>query len=220
MLKRALSSSLLAVLLLLGAAASSPAQADAWDHVRDGDRLADAGRFEEAVAAYTRALSSRELRGEDLGRAHYSRGLANGRLARRGPALRDFEAAVAANPRHVSAHSSICFEQMLAEKYLKALDSCDEALRLDSNHGPTYSIRAKIWVRKGFKDEAMKDFNQAIKLQPGNFIIRCERARLHDDNGSRENAIADLRAYEQHRPQWARNARIHPCGKLMSKYGL
>jgi len=99
--------------------------------------------------------------------------------------------------------SNICFaqpayvfhdrglEKLEAKNYLEAIKDFDLALQKDKNHAPSYCDKARAEAELGKKDEALKNFEQAIKLKSDYVDAYYYRALLYHklkDN----RAIADF----------------------------
>ncbi len=182
-------------------------------------KQAEYGNFQAAIDLLDRAIDSGELSSEHTAKAYYDRGLANGRLGRSDKAQRDFESAVIYNSSNVKAWSSICYEKTEKRENLdEALDACNEALRLDPLHGPTYNIHADIWYRKGNNSEAEKDYKHSVRLDSDNWLVYFNRGVFYDDIGQPDNARRDLTAAYVKAPAWGRTH--SGTLSLFKKYGL
>lgn len=193
--------------------------AGAKEDIQRARELFDKGDFEGSVTFSSYAIDSGELSGTTLAEAYYHRGLSYSRLIKSDNALSDFELAITFDPTLVPAWSSICFQKAIEKKQFDdGLVACNEALRLDPRHGPTYAIRGDIWSLKGNFDAALRDFTQAGNLAPDNWMILYNRGRLYDTMGESEKARSDLAKAYGMAPAWGR---VHPSARdLFKKYGL
>ena len=55
-------------------------------------------------------------------------------------------------------------EKLEAKNYVEAIKDFDLALQKDKNHAPSYCDKARAEAEIGKKEEALKNFEQAIKL--------------------------------------------------------
>ncbi len=75
-------------------------------------------------------------------------------------------------------------------QFQKALDACNQWIAHSSNGYP-YFIRADIHHRGGNDEQALKDYGNAIKLEPKNFVYRDSRGRLLERLGRFKESFAD-----------------------------
>jgi tetratricopeptide (TPR) repeat protein len=76
----------------------------------------------------------------------------------------------------------------------KAIDDCDEALRIDPECAMAFDRRAQALTAKGRVDEALADFENAISLTPNYASAYSHRARAWLEKGNFEKALADCHA--------------------------
>jgi tetratricopeptide (TPR) repeat protein len=81
-----------------------------------------------------------------------------------------------------AALSNLCAGYVALGDYDRALESCDESLKLDANNWKTYNNRAGALLGKGRLDEALHDVEAGLALDPmGNTLLKMEalvRTRL------------------------------------------
>lgn len=73
----------------------------------------------------------------------------------------------------------------------KALDDCNEALKLDPKSASAHSRRGRAWAGKGELDKAIEDFSQALRLDPADAHALTHRARAYAERGEFELAVND-----------------------------
>jgi TonB family protein len=83
-------------------------------------------------------------------------------------------------------------EHVRAEQFDCALGACSEAIRLDSRLATGYACRGGVLSNTGDFLKALKDFDQALNLQPDNGDFFYSRAQVHDRIGNTDQALADL----------------------------
>ena len=83
-------------------------------------------------------------------------------------------------------------EHVRAEQFDCALGACSEAIRLDSRLATAYACRGGVFGNTGELLKALKDFDQALNLQPDNGDFYYSRAQVHDKLGNTDLALADL----------------------------
>ena len=69
------------------------------------------------------------------------------------------------------AHNDLCVAYYFLAEYEKALEHCDEAVRLVPNHWIHYNNRASIFLMQGELTQAKRDYQKALKLHPNSDVI-------------------------------------------------
>ena len=211
--------SVLAIAMLAWNIVSTDAFADATEDIRRADELYAAGDFKASVKFLSRVIDSGERSGEALAMIYFKRGLTYGRYLKNAEALSDFELSVIFDPGHVAAWSSICYQKSVHLGELdEALSACNQALRLNSDHAPSYGMRGDIWRLKGNFSEGQKDYNHAVRLNPEHWLLRYNRGFFYDHFDKRNKAKTDLTDAYRMAPGWGRNSGITRA--LFKKYGL
>ncbi len=94
-------------------------------------------------------------------------------------AIKDFKKVRELNPQHPLL--SYLFGKLLIEanKPIEAKKELDQFIKLNPNHGPAFLYRARTWVKLKNKQEAEKDYNQAIHFfSPPEPDLYLERANI------------------------------------------
>jgi tetratricopeptide (TPR) repeat protein len=73
----------------------------------------------------------------------------------------------------------------------KAIDDCNEAIKLDPTQAKAYYVRAKVAFQNGNFGNAIKDCTEAIRLDPTYADAYCGRGATLATNGELDNAIKD-----------------------------
>lgn len=177
----------------------------------------DRGDFEAAVYHLGEAIRTGDTDGLSVGELYYERGLAKGRLGRNDEALADYRQSVQSGFREAGVYSSMCYT--LSDRlgrHDEALPNCNEALRIDPYHAPTYGIRALVSWRRDDIAEAEKDFRHAIALDSKNWGNRYNRGNMYHSLGRRAEAEQDYRAFRDLAPEWARKLKAD----RLQEYGI
>jgi tetratricopeptide (TPR) repeat protein len=74
--------------------------------------------------------------------------------------------------------------------YVKSLADANESIRLNPD-GINYRVRGSIFFRMGQDDNALSDYNHAIRLDPKQAVIYAYRGDLYARKGEDEKALAD-----------------------------
>ncbi len=162
-----------ALTLWTDAAAKAPDSAVAQQNLADA--LRDAGRFDESIARYRRALVLEPARADalnNLGVAYQSSG-------RPDLAADSYRAVLAARPGHASAHANLGLLLIDAGRYDLGIAECEAALRVDPNHAGAHHDLGIAYARTGRFDLAIPEFEVAVRLRPDEPVYRqnLERAR-------------------------------------------
>ncbi|WP_327589260.1 tetratricopeptide repeat protein [Nonomuraea sp. NBC_00507] len=191
-------------------------------HANRAQLLVMAGREEEALADYTRAVEA------DPGYPDYylDRGNLLYRLGRTEEALADYEAVLRLSPPFPEAYYNRSELRFAAGDLAGALADLDHTLELDPAFAPAYVNRAGLRVAAGDHAQARDDvehgleiaprdphllcvlgqvelaeghlpeariaFDQALELDPGLVAGWANRAELAFERGDHEAALADL----------------------------
>lgn len=162
---------LLRLLLVAGLAGPAAAWAQSLVYL---DKCADAGfmGYELAIDYCTRAIKEGGLSNRGLATAYYNRGLLYSRQGRHDLGMSDVNEAIrleaiAPEPDDLralslSARGSINYNR---RNYDAALADFSEAVRLDPRLGDAYLRRGQTWLAKRDADNAIADFNLALKTE-------------------------------------------------------
>ncbi|MFA8386738.1 MAG: tetratricopeptide repeat protein [Pelagibaca sp.] len=141
-------------------------------HSTLGDTMRQLERYEEAITAYTQALSLFEVETQRQWFLHYARAICYERLDRWEEAEADFRAALDLNPEQPQVLNYLGYS--LVEKQIKldeALDMIERAAAARPDSG--YIIDSLGWVlyRLGRYDEAVVHMERAAELMPVDPIV-------------------------------------------------
>jgi tetratricopeptide (TPR) repeat protein len=172
---------LMALLLVVSYARS------AEDPFQRGVAAQEAGRFNEAIAAYSTVITSRP----DFAMAYYNRGLA--RLK-----LKDLEGAVADLSRTLDIDKDKSEAFLARGMALQGLKRDDEAildftdaLKLKEADAEAHRLRAISWRAFGKSDAALADLGMAIRIEPNRTELYTNRAEIYQVLGNKPGATVD-----------------------------
>jgi tetratricopeptide (TPR) repeat protein len=170
--------------------AAGPATADSLDDVRSGNAAFGAGRYEEAVEVYTRAVLAGDLEPEALAIAFNNRGVAYNELGDYDKAIQDYGQALALAPGDKTATKNLRnahirrggAAQQLGEQDA-ALADYARAVELEPGHPLAYRRRGQLLLEQGDAAAALADLRRAEELDPGNpdaaaLLADAERAAV------------------------------------------
>ncbi|MGE0813096.1 MAG: tetratricopeptide repeat protein [Vicinamibacterales bacterium] len=142
--------------------ATASRRPDAAAHYNLGTALTAAGRFEDAIASYERALALRPA---------YAKALDNladtlTALGRLDEALRRYEEAVAAEPSAPETLNALGAALWRRGELARAEQSLLRALKLKPDYGEAYFNLAQVAIRRGSAAAAATYFRRAAALRP------------------------------------------------------
>lgn len=146
-----------------GAAVVTP---DAWH--RRGLAAADQGRFDDAIAAYQKALALRPRSAEIL----YHLGQAYNQSGRKAEAVSVLEKAITLKPRFAPALNTLGMALDWLGRKKEATDRYRKAIAIDPGHfGALFNLGSAL-LDAGSIDEAVPLLEQAVRLQPDQGILQ------------------------------------------------
>jgi tetratricopeptide (TPR) repeat protein len=173
--------------------AAGAAAAASLDDVRSGNAAFGAGRYEEAVEVYTRAVLAGDLDPEALAIAFNNRGVAYNELGDYDKAIQDYGQALALVPGDKTATKNLRnahirrggAAQQLGEQDA-ALADYTRAVELEPGHPLAYRRRGQLLLEQGDAAAALADLRRAEELDPGNpdaaaLLADAERAAAETD---------------------------------------
>ncbi len=144
----------------------------AWD-------LSKAGRYEEAIAAWKKAL---ELNPES-DKAQNNLGLLLMGAGKAEEAVPHFEKTLAINPEYPAAHSNLGVALAGTGKFDEAAAEFDKALVMDPNSAEAHNNLGQILARKGDLDSAIAHFGKALAADPDSSSVRANLSHALADKG-------------------------------------
>lgn len=159
--------------------------------------LTDRGEPAAAAEVYAQAIAEGPA---DAGLFN-SRGMVLAKAGRTDEAEADF-----AKARELAADAetlnNLCYSKAIADVALeRALEECDESLRLRPDLAATLDSRGAALLRLGRLDEAIRDFDRALEQYPTMTNSLYLRAVARAQKGEREAAEADLARVRAQQPQ-------------------
>lgn len=131
-----------------------------------GATAIDESRFEDAIAAFSRALDSEELSAEGRALAHHHRGIAEQRLGQQENAIADYGLAINSGllikPVMARAHYNRAIAYADTGAPSEAETDYDTCLKLTPDFAAAYHNRANLRRHRGAYTEAISDYNQAL----------------------------------------------------------
>lgn len=192
-----------------------------WDYMRRGDQAFNDEHYEDAINAYTAAISlnpdsaiAYSNRGStynritqyekaiedcskaieldpNYSRAFNNRGFAYRHLKQYEKAIRDYNKAIDLNPNYAIAFSNRGHAYSSIGEYGKAIEDCSKAIELDPNYSSAFINRGSIYEHLEQYDKAIKDLNKAIDLDPNKAVAYVKRGSAYNNIEQYEKAVED-----------------------------
>lgn len=138
-----------------------------------GQALAKAGKTEEALAEFDRALALDPYNVSAL----YGRGLVYQGEKRHEQAITDFSTANGLTPQRVEPLVARATSYLAIDKVKEAASDADEAVQADPNSAQAWSIRGAVYERLGDKAKAFASYSRTLALRPRDEAARSGLAR-------------------------------------------
>jgi regulator of sirC expression with transglutaminase-like and TPR domain len=118
--------------------------------------------LEPALLLYNKAIDLNPT----LSKLYYSRGIIYERMKEYDKAIENFNKGIAINPACDTWHLEKAMSLFYLKDYNNALDEIEIVIKLNSKYAEAYYLRGLIYKRLGKKNEALKDFNYYLELEP------------------------------------------------------
>ena len=175
-----------ALIVLFGILAA-PARADDMETCKKSDG-------DDALAACTRLISSKTLRGGELAQAYLSRGLIYIRFkADWDRAIADYDEALKLNPKIAGAYTGRAAANLRKGNIDRALPDLNEGLRLDPKSPGVRNVFGYYYNKKGDHERALTEVNEALRLYPQYLYAFSNRGEIYESKGEYIKALADFR---------------------------
>jgi len=163
---------------LLGAAvlglSAEPVQAEGLADIEAGHAAAQAGQLEEALALFTSAIKSGDLRGADLAKAYNNRGNVQAALGETKRSLQDLNRAILIDPNYTAAYYNRAITRQDLGEFDKALEDYSAVLEINPEHVAALFYRGLIRERLGRRRDAKEDFLKAYELAPDDITVKSK----------------------------------------------
>ena len=146
---------------------------DAQGYAARGNALAKAGKTDEALAEFDRALALDPYNVPAL----YGRGLVYQADKRHAQAIADFTAANGLTPQRVEPLLARATSFLAIDKPKEAASDLDEAVQADPNSAQAWSVRGAAFERLGDKAKAFTSYSRALALRPRDEAARSGLTR-------------------------------------------
>jgi len=168
-------------------------------HNNIGQEMQAAGRLEEAIAHYSRAVQT----DPDPGLAYNNLGAALAQSGKVTEAMKMFEEALKCDPDCAEAYVNLGRGLALQGKVDEALKKLKQAIEIDPDQAGAYLEIGNILGRKGFLDKAAEQFRIAIRIDPGMPEAHSNLGFVLRQQGRIDEAIPEFEEAIRLRPSFA-----------------
>lgn len=106
-------------------------------------------------------------------------------------ARKDFDQAIATDPKNPTPYSELAFLAFKKEDYSGCLAAAGKAIEVDPKYAQAYGNRAECQNALGKKKAALDDLNTAIKIDPNSGVLYLSRAKVLNGMGKGFEASKD-----------------------------
>jgi Flp pilus assembly protein TadD len=167
---------ILAKLEVLGYIASD--NPDAYNNL--GQRLQDAGKYEEAIVEFNKALAINP----NFSAALNNVGVCYGRLKRYGDAEASFVKALEINPRDHYAMNNLAIMFLELRQFDKARQYGEKSVATEPNYANGHLTLGSIYATMGEFDSAEREFTKTLELDPGNRSATANLQRVRAEKAN------------------------------------
>jgi tetratricopeptide (TPR) repeat protein len=147
---------------------------DLWANYHGGRCAYLLGRHDEALAAFTACIAL----APQVGWCHYNRGLTLVELGRHERALADFNRTLALDPRLADAALARGLLHYREKRYDAAVVDLRRALENGAKPAAVHHGLALVYLARGEQADAVRELNEALRLDPGHEPSRGLLERL------------------------------------------
>jgi tetratricopeptide (TPR) repeat protein len=161
---------------------------------------AAAGRLEEAVTSYAKAL----LIKPDYVEAHYNMGVALNDLGKHEEAIASYTKAVQIKPDYAATHNNLGNALKALGKHEEAIASYTKALQIEPDFAEAHNNLGVALNDMGKHAEAVASYSKALRLMPGVAEVLGNLGTALSDLGKHDEAIASYTKALEIRPDHAK----------------
>jgi protein O-GlcNAc transferase len=162
---------------------------DPADLNRLGKAACQAGRFEEGIALFRRAL----VAAPDLVETHVALGRALQDHGKPGEAEASYRQALALDPKSAAIHNNLAKSLEDQGRLDEAVASYRRAIELQPDLDPAHFNLGNVLGRQGRLNEAVASYRRAIELQPNGIASHFNLGNALKSQGKPDEAIASYR---------------------------
>ena len=160
-------------------------KAGALEYLTEGEALAAAGKMEEAVTQYERAIEM----DPQLVQARINLLIAYGELGLVEKAEQHYRAGVKINPNHAELHNNFGVLASRLERHREAEDALRRAIEIRPNYAEAHNNLGHVLEQEGRVEEAAAHYRKSIDNRPNYRLSRFNLGWILLNQGRHEEAI-------------------------------
>lgn len=168
--------------------------------LEEGLKLAELGKYKEAVARYQEALDIQPNSDKIL----YNYGLSLFYLSRYNEAVSCYDKAIKLNPDYSEAWSDRAHALMMLDRGKEALASCEQALKIQPESYQVWYKRGWVLSRLNRRQEAIASCDKALEIQPDSYEAWCTRGVVLPLPKCRQEALSNFEKALELNPDYQR----------------
>lgn len=153
-------------------------------------RYHQAGKLEEAIALYQRAIAINP----NIGETHYNLGIIFWKQGRNDEAISSFRRAIAANPNDAYSYYNLANLLQGEGRLEEAIVSYRHAIGINPNIAEAHNNLGNILQEQGRLEEAVSSYRSAIAANPGDASCHYNLGNALQEQERAEEAIASYRS--------------------------
>lgn len=161
------------------AAKATPASNEAQAYTTRGQALSRAGKIEEALAEFDKAIAADPHYADGL----YCRGLLYQSQRQHQLAIDDFTSANGLTPQRAEPLLGRAISYLAMDKLTEAAADLDEAAQADPHNAQIWTTRGLAYERLGDNAKAAASYNHALGIRPKDDAARTGLARVRGKAG-------------------------------------
>jgi tetratricopeptide (TPR) repeat protein len=177
----------LAAALLAGSL--SPGLCSGYDDLNAGIQLHNSGRWDDAIAAFDKALATKDLNTDQQYIAHLDRARAREAKGDLDGALADFTACVGLRPGDIGALSTRATFYFNTNKPEEARQDIDAILAIDPKNDGAVAFRAQTYEMQGNAGKELQDLQAYQALNPTDKTILANLGVANFQLGKSDEAV-------------------------------
>lgn len=162
-----------------------------------GQKAADAGQWDEAIAAWEECLAlelDTEWRAElsnALATAYYNRGNTKREVGQHQKAIADYDRTINLNPSNAAAYNNRGVAKADLGQYQDAIANFNKAIALNPNYAVAYNNQGASKMELGQYKEAIVDYDRAINFNSSYAAAYYNRGVANYKLGQHQQAVAN-----------------------------
>lgn len=153
-------------------------------------RYHQAGKLNEAIASYQRALAINP----NIAEAHYNLGIIFWKQGRPGEAISSFRSAIAADPNDAYSYYNLANMLQGQGRMDEAIASYQRAIAINPNYAEAHNNLGNLLQEQGRLDEAISSYRSAIAADPNDAYSHYNLGNVLQEHGRADEAMASYRS--------------------------